>query len=37
MTENYYNNNIDMTKFAAMLTALTISILAYYSIFSPMA
>ena len=32
MTEQYYNNNIDLTKFATMLTGLTAIMMAYYSL-----
>ncbi|MDK2826058.1 MAG: hypothetical protein PWQ63_1167 [Methanolobus sp.] len=31
MTEHYYNNNINLSKFAAMLTALAATMVGYYS------
>ncbi len=34
MTEQYYNNNIDLTKFATILTSLAAAMIAYYSLFS---
>ena len=32
MTENYYNNNIDLSKFAGIMTAFATAMLVYYSI-----
>ncbi len=32
MTENYYNNNIDLSKFAGMLTAFATAMVLYYSL-----
>jgi hypothetical protein len=32
MTEHYYNNNIDLSKFAGMLTVLTAATMVYYSL-----
>ncbi len=32
MTEQYYNNNIDLTKFATILTGLAATMMAYYTL-----
>ncbi|MBP1908628.1 hypothetical protein J2746_000832 [Methanolobus bombayensis] len=32
MTERYYNNNIDLSKFAGMMTALATAMMVYYSL-----
>jgi hypothetical protein len=32
MTEQYYNNNIDLRKFAMMLTGLAATMMVYYSL-----
>jgi hypothetical protein len=32
MTEHYYNNNINLSKFAGMLTALAAAMMGYYSL-----
>ncbi len=37
MTEHYYNNNIDLNRFAAMLTAFATLMLIYHSVFGTMA
>ncbi|MDK2938499.1 MAG: hypothetical protein PWQ51_663 [Methanolobus sp.] len=32
MTEHYYNNNINLSKFAGMLTAFAAAMMVYYSL-----
>ncbi|MBP1908627.1 hypothetical protein J2746_000831 [Methanolobus bombayensis] len=32
MTEHYYNNNINLSKFAGMMTALAAAMMGYYSL-----
>ncbi len=32
MTENYYNNNIDLHKFAGILTTFATAMMVYYSL-----